>query len=147
MVERILVSLLEQLEQTTQVAQENLDRQSVANLNMRFLEDGEVVIREGERGGEVYKLVSAEGGLRVTQGGRQLGMITQADEIFGEMSGILDQRRPATITSVGRSVVQVYPREQLEELIEENPSFARQLIEHLAARLAKANELAGGECT
>ena len=140
MVERILVSLLEQLEQTTQVAQENAARGSVASVNMRFLEDGEVLVREGDPGEEVYKLVSTEGGLRVSRDGEQSEMITRPNAIFGEMSGILKQRRSKSVTSVGRSVVQVYPREHLEELIEENPSFARELIEHLAARLARADE-------
>lgn len=138
MVERLLVSLLEQLEQTTQVAQENSQRQSASSVNMRFLEDGEVLFREGDPGGEVYKLVSTEGGLKLSSNGKQLAMITRPNQIFGEMSGILNQRHSKTATSAGRSVVQIYPRKHLEELIEENPAFAHQLIEHLAAKLARA---------
>jgi CRP-like cAMP-binding protein len=145
MAERILVSLLKQLEQTTQVAQEGLEHQGAADVDMRFLEDGEVLMREGDLGNEVYRLVSTEGGLEVIRGGRREGMIAQPNEIFGEISGVLHQRRTATVRSVGRSVVQVYPREQLETLIEENPAFARQLVDHLAARLARVSGLPGAE--
>jgi CRP-like cAMP-binding protein len=140
MVERILGSLLKQLEQTSQVALES-GHADVADVSMRFVEDGEVIISEGELGEEVFKLVSAEGGLRVTRGDKHLATISQPEEIFGEMSGILHQPRSATIVSVGRSVVQVYPHERMEELIEENPAFARKLIERLAARLSEANKL------
>lgn len=146
MAERIVASLLQQLEQTTQVARERLGRINAISVNMRFLEDGEVIIREGEAGSEIYKLVSTERGLRVTLGGQELGIITQPEFIFGEMGGILGVGRSATVTSLGRSVVQVYPREHLQEFIEENPAFARQLIEHLAARLAK-NPPAGAKKT
>lgn len=140
MVERMLASALKQLEQTTQLAGEHSARAGSAYVNMRFLEDGEVVLREGEQGDEVYKLVSTEGGLRVTRGGQELGVINQPEAIFGEMSGILGQRRTTTLTSVGHSVVQVYPRAHLQELIEENPAFARQLVEHLAGRLARVRQ-------
>lgn len=145
MVEGIVLSLLKQLEQTTQIAHERLERQPAVSVNMRFLEDGEVIVREGEAGDEVYKLVSTEGGLRVTRGGRELAVITQPEYIFGEMGGILGQGHSATLTSQGRSVVQVYPREHLQDLIEENPGFARQLIEHLAGRVAKASANSGGK--
>lgn len=141
MTERILVSLLGQLEQTTQLAREGLEGTHATDVDMCFLEDGDVLFREGDPGDAVYKLVSTEGGLRLTRNGQEFGSITQPNRIFGEMSGLLKQRRTATATSVGRSVIQVYRREQIEQLVEENPAFARRLIEQMAARLVTPSEV------
>jgi len=141
MAERMLVSALKQLEQTTQIAEENLKNEAVADINMLFFKDGDVIIREGEEKTEIFKLVSTEGGLEVSKEGQKIAVIREPEEIFGEMSGILKQPRSATIKSIGRSVVQVYPRDDIEGLVEENPSVARRIIETLASRLAEANRL------
>ncbi len=140
LVERILTSAMAQLEQTTQIAEENIPLESLVDINERIYHDGEVIIQEGTTGVDIYRLVESEGGLLVTKDGREVGRITQAGEYFGEMSSLLHQERTASVASVGRSVVQVFPGENLEATLAAYPSLAKQIIDTLATRLADANK-------
>jgi CRP-like cAMP-binding protein len=140
LVERILKSVMAQLEQTTQVAEENIPLESLVDLNERIYHDGEVIIEEGTTGVDIYKLVESEGGLLVTKDGREVGRIIQQGEYFGEMSSLLHQERTASVISIGRSVVQVFPGENLEATLAAYPSLAKKVIDTLASRLADANK-------
>jgi hypothetical protein len=58
-----------------------------------------------------------------------VGKITRPGEYFGEMSSLLNQERTATVTSLGRSVVQVFPGENLEATLCANPELAKKIID------------------
>ena len=98
-----------------------------------------MIIEEGTIGTDIYRLVSSEEGLRVTKQGREIARISNPGEFFGEMASILRERRTATITSIGKSIVQVYSGEKIEELLEEHPDMAKKMIVILANRLKEAN--------
>jgi len=138
--EKMLISVLSQLEQTTQIAKDNIVLEGLIDLNEKVYEDGEVIIKEGAIGYDFFRLLRAEGGLLVTKEGKEVGRINKSGEFFGEMSGLLSQPRSATVTSVGKSVVQVFSGANLDEIIESYPKIARKLLEDLAYRLAEANK-------
>jgi CRP-like cAMP-binding protein len=131
---------MHQLEQTTQVAEENISIEGYVDINEQVFEDGEIIIEEGSSGVDFYKLISTEGGLRVTREGKEVGKITQPGEYFGEMSSLLDQRRTATIRSIGRSKVQIFPGDNLESILMGYPDLAKKIVDTLAYRLAEANK-------
>jgi CRP-like cAMP-binding protein len=138
MTKEILGSLLGQLDQTLKAAVRDRAEPALDDVNIRFCEDGEVVIREGTRETDIFKLVSADQGLVVRKHGREMGRIQTPGEFFGEMASVLDQERTATITSEGKSVVQVYSAEHIQDMIEEHPEIAKKMIRSLAKRLSFA---------
>ena len=129
-----------QLEQTTQVAEEHIPLESLVDLNERIYQDGEVIIAEGSLGKDIYMLVESEKGLLVTKEGKKVGEITQPKEYFGEISSLLNLQRTATVTSIGRSVVQVFPGDNLEATLAAYPRLAKKVIDTLASRLVGATE-------
>jgi CRP-like cAMP-binding protein len=137
--EMILDSVMSQLEQTTQVAEENISIEGYVDINERVYEDGEVIVEEGSTGSDFFKLIESEGGLLVTKDGKEVGKITQPGEYFGEMSSLLDQRRTATIRSIGRNKIQVFPGDDLEAILMSYPDVAKKIIDTLAHRLSEAN--------
>ena len=143
LVAMLLRSVFLQLEQTTSVAESNIQFGDVISLDMREYNDGDIIIEDGTYGTEFYKLVSSEVGLEVLKKGVRVGMITKPGEYFGEMSFILNEPRSATIRSAGRSVVEVIPVQEgtLERLIGEDPEIAGKMITALAQRLKQANLL------
>ena len=143
LVTMLLRSAYLQLEQTTSVAESNIPYSETINLDLREYEDGQTIIEDGTYGTEIFKLFQTEGGLEVLKKGVRIGLITNPGEYFGEMSFILNEPRSATIRSVGKSVVEVFPVQEggLERLILENPEIGNRIITTLAERLKQANLL------
>jgi CRP-like cAMP-binding protein len=141
--EKILNSVMYQLEQTTQIAEEFIPMENVIDLNERVFQDGEVIIEEGTTGSEIFQLIESEKGLLVTKEGKEIGRISRSGEYFGEMSAILKQQRSATVRSIGRSIVHVFPGEDLDVMLEAYPKLSKTLIDTLAKRvLESSNTLA-----
>lgn len=135
----VITSLISQLEQTTQVAGEHMPAGFMLDVNQRVYEPGAVIIEEGTDGNDLFMLLESDQGLLVSSNGTALGNITRCGEYFGEMSGLLGEKRTATVRSLGTSVVQVFPGEDLEATLMAYPRLAKQIIETLAARLRDAN--------
>ncbi len=141
LIQQILDSLMHQLEQTTEIAEQNIPFENVVDINETIFHEGELVIQEGTDSTEFYQLVESDEGLLVTKDNNEIGKITQPGEYFGEMSAILKQTRTATVTSIGRSVVKIFYKEDLESLIETYPEMAKNIIDTLATRLYETNKL------
>lgn len=135
----IISSLLNQLEQTTQVAEEYIPPAFMLDFNQRVYREGEVIIEEDTSGSDIFMLLESEGGLLVTRKGMEVGRITRTGEYFGEMSGLLAEKRTATVRSLGTSTVHRFPGEDLEATLTAYPRLAKQLIDILASRLHDAN--------
>ena len=71
--------------------------------------------------------------------GKEVGCINQSGEYFGEMSAILKEQRSATVTSMGRSVVQVFNNEDIVSVLKSYPDLSKVIIDTLAKRLNEAN--------
>ncbi len=144
--EKIFYSLVSQLEQTTQVAVENIPDEYAVELNDVVYEDGEVIIEEGTTGKEFYQLISTEKWLSVRKAGKEIAKISTPGEYFGELSSILGTPRTASVVSVGRSVCRVYSGENIDEILEKYPRVAKRIVKTLAKRIAELNEkIAKGE--
>ncbi|TKB27626.1 type IV-A pilus assembly ATPase PilB [Desulfopila sp. IMCC35006] len=109
-------------------------------------EDGDVIIREGNKDIDFFKLI--RGGLTVVKGGKKIAELTEPGEYFGEMASITGEHRTASIISQGRSTVKRFPGDKLEEIIEKYPDVSNYLFKTMTRRLQKSNQiivkLAGG---
>ena len=132
-----LTSINEILKKTT-VTKEALPAYLV-NPDIEHYEDKDVIIREGNKDSDFFKLV--QGAVIVAKGGKKIAEIVEPGEYFGEMSAITGEPRSASILSKGRSVVKRFPGDKLPEIIEKYPEVAKHLFEVLAGRLNSADNI------
>ena len=109
----------------------------LVNPDIERYEDGDVIIREGNRGIDFFRLV--QGALYVLKQGKKIGEIIQPGEYFGEMSAISGDPRSATVISKGRSAVKRFPGDKFTEIIEKYPDIAKHLFKIIVSRLGHAN--------
>lgn len=118
----------------------------LVNPDQENYEDGDVIIREGNKDIDFFKLI--RGALTVVKGGKKIAELTEPGEYFGEMAAITGEQRTASIISQGRSTVKRYPGDKIEELIDKYPDVSRHLFKTMSKRLQKTNQiivkLAGG---
>jgi HEAT repeat protein len=119
---------LDQLEAVHQLAQE-----------MTFLE-GEVVVREGDPGNELYVLL--EGVVDVVLGwgtpdASKLGEIRAVD-YFGEMAVLDDEPRSATLVAVGSVRLLAFEGDSLKDLVLQMPEIAFEIFRVLTQRVRRA---------
>ena len=98
---------------------------------------GQVIFREGDTADRMYAVV--EGKVDITIKGHLLETVG-AGGIFGEMSLIEDRHRNGTATvTVDAKLVNI-DRKRFLFLVQQNPYFAIQLMQIMAARLRKMDE-------
>ena len=118
----------------------------LVNPDQENYEDGDVIIREGNRDIDFFKLI--RGALTVVKGGKKIAELTEPGEYFGEMASITGEQRTASIISQGRSTVKRFPGDKLEEIIDKYPDVSRHIFRTMTKRLQKSNQiivkLAGG---
>jgi type IV pilus assembly protein PilB len=73
--------------------------------------------------------------LKVMKAGREVSRIEKPGEFFGEMAGLLNLPRQATVISIGESVVERYGINDFETLIKDYPEVALQIMKSLVTRL------------
>jgi CRP-like cAMP-binding protein len=136
----ILKSMVEQLTETGGQLTDEAESYAIEDMRVDFFGDGEAIIVEGASGTDFYRLVSTQGGLRVTRGGQEIGRIDKLGEFFGEMAGLLQLPRQATVTSIGESVVERYGNDELEIIIRDYPDVALTIMRTLVARLSELSK-------
>jgi len=140
MVQNLLISTLHQLTQTTHVLLEISDSIVMDDKRISFFKDGDCVFDETSRGTEIYRLISTQGGLRVTIGEDEIARISKPGDFFG----LPDLPRQAAVKSIGESVIEVYGFEDLDIIIRNHPEAARHimrtLLEHIASKEGKPAE-------
>jgi CRP-like cAMP-binding protein len=102
-------------------------------------EAGHVVTTEGNIGLGFHLILTGEA--TVSQGDtvrRRLG----PGDYFGEISMIDGQRRSATVRAETPMRTLTVPHSTFEELVDQDPAFARGLLKVLCARLREAEKLA-----
>lgn len=137
--EQIFASVMCQLEQTTGRAEENIPFERATPIREHVYQDGEIIIAENTEGSEMFRLMEAQHGLRVTFQSREIGTITRPGEFFGEMSSILHLPRSATVTSIGRSRIQIFMIEDIEDDFRKFPDLAITIVNTLSKRLFEAD--------
>jgi flavin reductase (DIM6/NTAB) family NADH-FMN oxidoreductase RutF len=113
---------------------EQLDR-LLARGSERTYDDGEVIVRTGEPGNELYLVL--EGSVRIVRGGRTLATFGQG-EIVGEVAVLDGRPRSADIVADGSARCLTVARDVLREAIEAEPQVAWELLGVMAGRLRDA---------
>jgi type IV pilus assembly protein PilB len=111
----------------------------LVNPDIEHYEDKDVIVREGNRDSDFFKLV--RGAVVIAKGGKIIAQIVEQGEYFGEMSAITGESRSASILSKGRSVIKRFPGDKLPEIIEKYPEVAKHLFEAIAGRLNSADKI------
>jgi CRP-like cAMP-binding protein len=135
MTQSILTSTLEQLVRTTDNLVQEAPAFGLDEVPVEFYSDGAVVVTEGAPETDLFRLVSTEGGLIVTTAGAEVARIEKPGEFFGEIAGLLNLPRQATVTSIGKSVVERYGFDDFEVIIRDYPEVALQIMKTLVTRM------------
>jgi CRP-like cAMP-binding protein len=139
MAQSILASLLHQLKETTRNLAEESGAFALESVQVIFYRDGEVIVEEGSNSKDFYRLVSSQGGLRVTSGGEEIARIVKPGEFFGEMACFLNVPHQSTVTSVGDSAVEIYGFNDMDIIAKDNPELVLQMMRTLVTRLRDVN--------
>ena len=97
---------------------------------------GEVLVREGQRGNELYVIVSGQA--EVSRGGKTLATL-KAGDYFGELAVLRPAPRTATVTATGVMEVLILTSRELAVLLADVPLFARKLLTGMAGRIQEAD--------
>lgn len=132
MIQRLLVSISSQLNQTTLNLLDDPQPAATDNERIRYYKDGETILEE--RGGtDLYRLISTEGGLIATAGGRKVDRLFKLGEFFGPpVSG-----SHVRIKSIGESVVEKYDLDDLDIIVRDYPESAVSIMRAMVERLSE----------
>jgi type IV pilus assembly protein PilB len=98
-----------------------------------------VIFREGNRGSDFFKLVKGE--LIVVREGKKIAEIVQPGEYFGEVAAITGKQRSETVISRGKSIVERYPGDKLNEIVDKYPKITSKLLEQMAGRIDASTKI------
>ena len=104
--------------------------------DLRSIEPGEVLFREGETGDTMFAVV--EGTLELSVNGHIIDEI-EVGEVVGEMALIDQSPRSGTVCAKTTAVVAPVDRRYFVHLVQQHPTFALMVMEQMAERLRKAN--------
>lgn len=99
--------------------------------------DKEVVCQQNDRTNDLYFIVS--GRYAVYTNKKLISVLTPSDMFIGEMSFLLNDRRSATILSIGEGRLIKIPKVSFLQIIRNNPHYGIFLSKLLAQRLLKQN--------
>lgn len=130
-----------------EVSFEIANQLNVANLTPAILKDQQVlsyrhmqiVCRQGEESGNLFYICS--GRFAVYVNNKLLTVLTPADIFLGEMAFLLDNKRTATIVSIGEGTLIKIPKMKFMRLMEAYPHYGIFMAKLVAGRLAKQSEL------
>ena len=103
----------------------------------RTLSDGEVLLVQGEGGGDLFILLS--GKLVVVRDGVNIATLAQPGTLVGEMSVLLGIRNSATVRAERETKVRVI--RDANTLLETEPGLARRVAALVAGRLDATSAL------
>jgi CRP/FNR family transcriptional regulator, cyclic AMP receptor protein len=105
---------------------------------LQTFQAGEVILRQGDLGAEMYILLSGQVEIDRRLGGggpRFLRLVLEPGEFFGEMGLLESKPRTATVIALDQTECLTLTRPQLEELLRAYPQLAIGLLTTLSRRL------------
>jgi len=107
----------------------------------KSLKQGEILIQQGDKGEEMYWVVSGKLVAYKEDAGEtiQLGTI-QSGELVGEMSFIDHRERSAYVKAVEDAEVLVIPCSKFTKVLEAQPQWFKNLVKNLSLRLRETNK-------
>ena len=103
------------------------------------LPDGQVLMREGETGREMFLIAS--GSARVERGGQVVGEYGPGS-VLGEMALVSEGTRNATVTAVGPVKALVVGHREFHSLMDDHPKFRGKVYEGIANKIRRIEEAA-----
>ena len=97
---------------------------------------GDVLVREGRRGNELYVIVNGEA--EITRDGVTIATLKPGD-YFGELAVLRPAPRTATVTATSDMDVLIVTARELAILVSDIPLFARKLLTGMAGRVQDAD--------
>ena len=101
-----------------------------------------LIVAHGDSGRDVFFLL--EGRARVTlfsEDGKEIAYRdVEPGEIFGELAGIDGKARSASVIAIAAARVSRLPAAAFRELVNNHPTFAWMLLEHLSAQLRRMTD-------
>jgi CRP-like cAMP-binding protein len=102
----------------------------------RLYADGEIIVRQGERGGCMYVIQAGSVEVIEESGGEELTLATlEAGDFFGEMAIFEHEVRSATVRARGEARVLTVDRRTLMRRIQNDPTLAFNLLETMSHRI------------
>jgi CRP/FNR family cyclic AMP-dependent transcriptional regulator len=102
----------------------------------RSFAPGDVILREGDVGREVFLLT--EGSAVVSVRGTKVGEIHR-DEIFGALAALTEGMRTATVTATSPTICMVFAKNDFRDFLRSNAVLMEKLFEDFARALADLN--------
>jgi CRP-like cAMP-binding protein len=102
------------------------------------VEPGEVVVKKGDRGHDLFVILS--GHAKVKSGQRSVASLGPGD-YFGELAVLNPAPRTATVTAADAMEVLIVGSRELAALLSDVPVLARKLLVGMAQRLQEADAL------
>ncbi len=106
------------------------------NPELRPIEEGEYVIKEGTEGDEVFTLI--EGRAQVEVQGVKVGHVLEG-EIFGALAALTQKPRSASVKTETSAMVQVVPAADFLQLIRLRPESVMRLVLDMAKTIQDLN--------
>jgi CRP-like cAMP-binding protein len=102
----------------------------------RLYTDGEIIVRQGEKGGCMYVIQAGSVEVIEESGGEELTLATlEAGDFFGEMAIFEHEVRSATVRARGEARVLTVDRRTLMRRIQNDPTLAFNLLETMSHRI------------
>jgi membrane protein len=147
--ESLLFSKLRNLRTETSKPQNPVERRVFSSTDgslqkyLRSYGEGETLFTQGDRGREIYYLLSGEAAVSLSgaaeSGDKSISTI-KPGVFFGEMGYLLSENRTATVKAKTDLVAIVLPPEVFDEVLRSDSATARIIIENLSRRLKQTNE-------
>jgi CRP-like cAMP-binding protein len=107
-------------------------RHVIQRVDVRQFDVGQVIVREGDKGGSLFVIVS--GRVQVQVGARELATLRDGD-FFGEQAILTDFPRTATVVAGEPTQLLEFSRALLSELVANSPDVLRTLLRFFRDRL------------
>lgn len=103
--------------------------------------DGEVIVRQGDTGREMFIIQSGEAQVSTARNGKEAILATLSrGDFFGEMSLLEDMPRSATVRAKGETRALVLNTSSFLLKIRRDPTFAFDVLKKMSQRVRELNE-------
>lgn len=102
----------------------------------REYKDGDVIVRQGEKGNCMFVVLKGEVEAVAEADGKELRLRTmKANDIFGEMALFEEETRTATIRALGSAQILTIDKKNFLGGIHEDPSLAFRIVKTMSHRI------------
>jgi len=106
----------------------------------KLYQDGEIVIRQGEMGDNLFVIQEGQVEVVVEQDGHEVRLAVQgAGQPIGEMAIFQHQARSATVRALGQARILTVDKKSLLRRIHEDPSLAYFMMQTMSQRVREMN--------